>query len=368
MSGSLCVVHNNVDSRSSIGKIAKWGVEQALEGGWHVTVVARDLDRSLAGQVRHLPLHVPRRLHLYQWLAARRTVRQAIGDRTFDVVHVHQPQLGCDAEVLQCHFLSRSAKQSSALARVDGVRSALTHAQQRAVVAAEDRAIRAWPSRLRVLFDSELLRGEHDRHYNRHPNGDVLLYPAPPTVELDDVERRAARQRWAPDAASSERVVGFLGGTDNRKGGDALVAAAAKTPNVYVLGAGTGTSAWTWPELGRRQRWVGYVDDITDFLKACDLLAVPSRFEPFGLVCFEAASVGVPVIATDQVGALKTLLEHGAGFRWADGLPAALEALARDSGRSRRLAYDMARMHSPAVQGEKLLAIYAEIVGSNARA
>ena len=51
-------------------------------------------------------------------------------------------------------------------------------------------------------------------------------------------------------------------------------------------------------------RFVGYRngEELTNLFKACDLVAVPSRNEPFGIVILEAWSAGKPVVATKNGG------------------------------------------------------------------
>jgi glycosyltransferase involved in cell wall biosynthesis len=43
--------------------------------------------------------------------------------------------------------------------------------------------------------------------------------------------------------------------------------------------------------------------DLSIFLAGCDLLLQPAKYEPFGLTVAEALSLGVPVVASDAVGA-----------------------------------------------------------------
>jgi glycosyltransferase involved in cell wall biosynthesis len=42
--------------------------------------------------------------------------------------------------------------------------------------------------------------------------------------------------------------------------------------------------------------------ELIDLYKACDVVVVPSRNEPFGLIVLEAWAAGKPVVASDQVG------------------------------------------------------------------
>jgi len=52
--------------------------------------------------------------------------------------------------------------------------------------------------------------------------------------------------------------------------------------------------------------------EIPSILKGAEIVIVPSRREPFGLVVVEAMAAGVPVIAT-RVGGIKEVMEIGRG-------------------------------------------------------
>jgi glycosyltransferase involved in cell wall biosynthesis len=62
-----------------------------------------------------------------------------------------------------------------------------------------------------------------------------------------------------------------------------------------------------------RVRLFGHVasKDVGDLYTAVDALVVPSLYEPWGLVVHEGLAYGLPVIATDQVGAAPDLIDHG---------------------------------------------------------
>ncbi len=58
--------------------------------------------------------------------------------------------------------------------------------------------------------------------------------------------------------------------------------------------------------LGRKQ-----FAELLDVYAASDVLVVPSLFEPWGLVINEGMAAGLPVIATEAVGAVDDLVQHG---------------------------------------------------------
>ena len=99
-------------------------------------------------------------------------------------------------------------------------------------------------------------------------------------------------------------------------------------------------------------RFLGHVDrdELPRWYAAADVLALPSLSEPWGMPLNEGAAAGLPLVATDAVGAAHDLIEDGVnGFRVPAGdveaLRAALRRLADDEpfrraagARSRELA------------------------------
>ena len=109
---------------------------------------------------------------------------------------------------------------------------------------------------------------------------------------------------------------------------------------------------------------VGVVANVQQFYAACDVFAVPSLFEPLGLVAFEAAASGLPVIATEEVGALSALLEYGAGVRWsaAEKLSPLIRNLVDNRGEFHEGARRMAEGLSRDVYRRRLLSVYERVL------
>ena len=318
MTRTLAVVHNNIDGRSAIGAIAEWAVRAGLERGWQVTAVCRDLEPALRSEVRHRPLYVPPRLHLLQWAMARPTIRRALGDERPDAMLVYQPQVAAIADVWHVEFLSRESRRARGPLRGD-VRARVADAQAAGVALLEDRYLQRLPSSTRVLFCSEILRDQFTALYGAHANSGVLHNPAllqavAAGERVVELSRRAQVTR-----GHVGQIVGFLGGGDPRKGGDLLVEAIAREPELFLLHAGP--SRLDAHVLGGRAHNLGHLSDVTQLLDVVDVLAVPSRFEPFGLVVAEAAARGAPVIVAPSVGAAPLVVECGAGAVWQPGSP-----------------------------------------------
>lgn len=331
MTPTYLKIFQAVGDYSAIARGAALDCRILLEAGWRVNVVAHTLDPELQKEVEWRPLTVPKRAFAYQWLTGRHFLLQARGNDPFDCVHAHQPQI-CDAcDLFQCHFLTRAVANRGAFQPWRGKR-ALIRVQEEIVLRAEDRFYRRL-ARLRgakaprVLFVSQLLRDEFARLYGAPQKGEVLVKAPPPAQIPTPAQRHEARQKWAPEAGN-RLVVGFLGGTQKNKGFERVVRALENQDELFLLFGGPNAAGFEPPQLRGCFKNVGFVSDVRDFYAACDVFIVASLFEPLGMVAFEAAATGVPVIATQGVGAWASLEHYGAGALWREGQD--LGALARD--------------------------------------
>jgi glycosyltransferase involved in cell wall biosynthesis len=108
-------------------------------------------------------------------------------------------------------------------------------------------------------------------------------------------------------------VVFFIGRMVHQKGVDLLIAAIPHILrhrwDVKFILAGEGGFRQKYEELARELgvhqscRFPGYISDyeLKELMNACDLLCVPSRNEPFGIVVLEGWSIGKPVVGTTAV-------------------------------------------------------------------
>jgi glycosyltransferase involved in cell wall biosynthesis len=199
------------------------------------------------------------------------------------------------------------------------MRGLVEDVQAAGVAALEDLYVRRLPATTRVLFCSEGLRDQFLELYRPPPNFGVLHNPAllhPPAegTSLPDRVRRAELTGSHPGP-----IVGFLGGGDPRKGGDLVVAALEREPDIFLLHAGP--TPLDDSSIRDRSRAMGHLRDVTELLDVIDVLLVPSRFEPFGMVVVEAAARGVPVLFGPGVGAGPLAASEGAGAEWVPGTP-----------------------------------------------
>ncbi|MFC2154322.1 glycosyltransferase family 4 protein [Candidatus Altiarchaeota archaeon] len=117
-------------------------------------------------------------------------------------------------------------------------------------------------------------------------------------------------------------VVLFIGRMCHQKGPDLLLEAVphvlARRWDTHFVFAGGGQGMIdhikgraNYLGVGGNVHVLGYVSDhvMGEWLKACDLVCIPSRNEPFGIVCLEAWSAGKPVVITD-VGGMSEIVEN----------------------------------------------------------
>lgn len=147
--------------------------------------------------------------------------------------------------------------------------------------------------------------------------------------------------------AGSRPVIGTIGVVSERKGTDLFidmaerVLAAGIDVDLRIVGRvedGPGKS-WAYEQLARAERigvrYLGEVD-VADELRGWDVMVLPSRAEPFGLVVTEAMAAAVCVVGSDLHG-VADQLEGGAGVLIppgdADALSEAVLSLAGDPER-----------------------------------
>ena len=175
----------------------------------------------------------------------------------------------------------------------------------------------------------------------RNPRADV-------TVVRNGLDRRA----FEPHEAGERSGIVSLGRLEiAQKGLDLLIEAYASIAGYIrqdlVLG-GDGPDRDQLEAMAERLgvadrvRFVGRVpaEDRFSWLAGADIVAMPSRYETFGMVAAEALAVGTPVVSFD-IPCLRSLVDDEVGVRVpafdVPGLARALQQLATDGERRRRL-------------------------------
>ncbi len=126
----------------------------------------------------------------------------------------------------------------------------------------------------------------------------TLIHQCPPLIDYLNIPVKPL---------SSPFVLGAYGRFCKQKGFDILIEAlrliSDKPIKVYLGGTGDDYN------LLQQQnhdlpfiQWVGQVTNVPEFLKHCDAIVIPSRWEPWGNVCVEAKAAARPVLVADVDG------------------------------------------------------------------
>lgn len=184
------------------------------------------------------------------------------------------------------------------------------------------------------------LYGIPERNITVIPNG---IYPDTYFLPLDagQVKKRYGIHPLAP-------LVLFIGRLVYQKGADLLVEAIPQVLkrrwDVQFIIAGKGDMRQELEERCRTLpvRFTGYISDeeYRELLNACDLVVIPSRNEPFGLVLTEAWSAERCVVATDVGGLSENIDDFIDGIKVpvrADSLAWAISYIIEDPVRIRAM-------------------------------
>ena len=143
---------------------------------------------------------------------------------------------------------------------------------------------------------------------------------------------------------SDERVFLFCGSLIARKGVDlmarAFVRLASEFPNVSLRIAGDGglrgRLAQILAPVAAQVEFTGFKDwdELPELYASADVLCVPSRYDGWGLVVPEGLASGLPVLATDRMGAALEFVQTGVnGWLVPAGNETAILEAMRDAAR-----------------------------------
>ena len=318
-----------------------WQVARELcRQGERVTVVAREAEST--DPIGFAPVAAPGRRSPLRTLAFSRGASRVIAAHDFDVVHAFSRTRHQDL------FRAGGGSHADYLERMH---SPLGRALRRALprhlgLIALERRVFADPGQ-RIQCASRLVA---DRLVQHHavPRERILLLPnAVDTERFDAVRHREAglalRRALDPDAG---RIWLLPASGWRRKGLDLALEALARLadPHARLWVAGRDPIG-PWRRraaragLGGQVRFLGPRADLERVYAAVDGLLLPTRYDPFANVTFEAAAAGLPIVTSRANGAAEWLsaeacipVERLEG----EAIAAALRSLAEPEARRRR--------------------------------
>jgi len=123
-----------------------------------------------------------------------------------------------------------------------------------------------------------------------------------------DFENAKPTDRASLQTPADAPVALALARLHEKKGLDTLLDAAKQVEGLYVWIAGDGPLESALKAqaqalgISDRVRFLGWRNDRGSLLAACDFVAFPSRYEPFGTVTVDAWAASRPLVAADAVG------------------------------------------------------------------
>jgi UDP-glucose:(heptosyl)LPS alpha-1,3-glucosyltransferase len=297
-------------------------------------------------------------------------VESVVQAEQFDVVHaflpvrschVYHAQAGLETLSLKQHRLLKHSLIGQAIAQVD----ALTNRKRKAFAEVERALIEGPRSPITIC----LSKRERDDAVKTFPIAQadrfVAMYNGIDTSRFEPTnlqERRESRRKKL-GIASDSPVLLFVGNDFARKGLDTAIRALGALrdvkPVLIVVGSDEiGPFSELAAKVGTigRVLFVGRSDRVADFMAASDVLVLPSRFEPFGMVVIESMLMGVPPIVSRACGASEVIRHDVDGLvidsandvpSWSAAITRAIDPQVHESMHqaclARRVEFDYAR-------------------------
>lgn len=226
-----------------------------------------------------------------------------------------------------------------------------------------------------IIATSKILKDEIQDIYKipdhklwQIPNG-INVGKIKREIDPGDVKRLYGIHPYQP-------VVLFTGRMSYQKGPDLLVEAAARVlrkrnAQFVLIGDGDMRSHCEYQAqrlgIGNSCNFLGYAPDDTviNWFNACDLVCVPSRNEPFGIVVLEAWDAKKPVVASDAVALVDNfrtgIVAHKEPSSIAWGLNYVLEGLGRN--RMGEKGYNLLKQqYNWKTIADKTLEVYEKVI------
>jgi glycosyltransferase involved in cell wall biosynthesis len=215
-----------------------------------------------------------------------------------------------------------------------------------------------------VVCVSEGVSEEIREHFPRLADRVVTIHNGVDTEAFAPSRRReeASSTRAALGFGEQQLVALFVGSEWERKGLEPAIRALATAPDWSLVVAGSGDEA-SYRALadglgvGERVRFAGATSDVQRLYQMSNAFVLPSSYETFSLVTFEAAASGLPILATAVSGVRELLVDAHNGFlidREPDLIGERLRRLAVDAALRQRLG-DAARQSVLAFSWERMV-------------
>jgi glycosyltransferase involved in cell wall biosynthesis len=160
----------------------------------------------------------------------------------------------------------------------------------------------------------------------------------------------------------------YVGRLDPEKGLDTLLEAFRSVPGELVL-VGSGSAEERLRSLapeGVRFEGPKDRDDLVGYYADADVFVLPSRSEPWGMVLNEAATAGLPIVATEGVGAAHDLVDERVPVGDVAALTDALNRLAHNPAlraRAGARSRELVRALTPSAWADAIVRLASASIG-----
>jgi glycosyltransferase involved in cell wall biosynthesis len=224
-------------------------------------------------------------------------ITAAIAGRGCSVVHAHEARA-----VYSGWLLQRMAKTPYVLTR------RIDHAAGSSLPRTS-----AYRSASKVVAISSSIARTVEAHY---PDIECEVVPDAHADMLNGYANGAGRRK-STDKTTGKTVVGHIGELDHSHKGQGTIIEAARAmkdshPNLHFVLVGNGKDdrkfRRTASGLGNVE-FVGFVDNVADYLATFDVFIYPSLREGLGSSLLDAMHFGLPIVAS-EVGGIPEIVEH----------------------------------------------------------
>jgi glycosyltransferase involved in cell wall biosynthesis len=367
-SPEVTIVANDVGGVGGMERQLTELITGLLGRGTRVTVVSWSCDLPEHANLRWIRVWGPSRPFTiaYPWfiIVASLLVRL----RARGVVHSTGAIVLNRTAICTVHYCHRAAAEASSFSRTS--RKGPAYRLNAWIAKAMSRLAESWcyrPGRARRLVGvSQGVARELRRHYPRMGERVVVI---PNGVDVD-----AFQPDTTTENGSEDLLAVFVGSEWERKGLGVAIEALHDNPGVRLIVVGEGDVAayrGLASGLGVAERvdFVGSTADIASWYRRADAFLLPTAYETFSLVTYEAAASGLPLLVT-RVNGVEDLLRDGVNGwfvdRDADDVRKRLRALREDPSLRQRMG-EAARRDSLEHSWSSVVDAYTRLYAEAAR-